>query len=537
MHQLLAIMLITQCFLLRVDDVGARLDRALRWTTWASPSTSSSATRTPRRAAPAACVPCLLAGRPSAAAGPARSSPRSERHVAARLASQLCSSTGCTAAASPPQTPSAAAQRSPACPARQEEVPFAHPLAPFPVAKRPSLAPSFVDKQEARPDAGAVPVTCSPLCGWVVAGRTVPWCRAHSHGPVIDVTSVCPAATHGSAARVIVTRLNQMRSCCRGLRRVAACLPALGARAAHRSCSASRSRSVRARRSRRRTCQRGCQPSRTSTRAPALHSYLVFWDAWRPLLTQRLNVLHAPGKRSSVRQPQVGRSCCRLARKALLRSLCVLQAAVPRRSRAAAHPSGRAVCEPIEQPAPRLVSGTAAAGSAVTAPRRAQVRVDAAVCGARQGRAPAAARRRPGAPRGRAGAGAAAPALAAAGRGRGRPPCGRRRRRPGRPGRRWRGGRRRGGGRCAAAGAARRGSGRRRVGGGRRGRQAARRRAGPCRRRRGRRRQPLPGRAALGGPARAGVRGAALVPAGPLPCCAPVTGHRRGRGMRSCGRA
>jgi hypothetical protein len=160
-------------------------------------------------------------------------------------------------------------------------------------------------------------------------------------------------------------------------------------------------------------------------------------------------------------------------------------------------------------------------GSAVTARRRAQVRVDAAVCGARQGRAPAAARRRPGAPRGRAGAGAAAPALAAAGRGRRRPPTGFRRGRPGRPGRRRRGGQRRGGRCCAAAGAARPGGGRRRGGGGRRESQAARRRAGPWRRRRGRRRQPLPGRAALGGPARAGVRGMALVRADPLARCAP----------------
>ncbi len=74
-----------------------------------------------------------------------------------------CPGTGCTAAASPPWTPCAAAQRSPACLVRQEEVPFAHPLAPFPVAKRPSLAPSFADKQEARPGAGAVPATCNPL--------------------------------------------------------------------------------------------------------------------------------------------------------------------------------------------------------------------------------------------------------------------------------------------------------------------------------------------------------------------------------------
>ncbi len=42
-------------------------------------------------------------------------------------------------------------------------MPFAHPLAPFPVAKRPSLAPSFADKQEARPGDGAVLVTCNPL--------------------------------------------------------------------------------------------------------------------------------------------------------------------------------------------------------------------------------------------------------------------------------------------------------------------------------------------------------------------------------------
>jgi len=78
------------------------------------------------------------------------------------------------------------------------------------------------------------------------------------------------------------------------------------------------------------------------------------------------------------------------------RRLLCRGARMPRRSHAA-EPSQAVLCARAASRSSRLRRAWSQArprrGSAVTARRRAQVRVDAAVCGARQGRAPAAARR------------------------------------------------------------------------------------------------------------------------------------------------